>query len=107
VAFLLARSLAADWGEHRLGQHLHALKAEVERDGWRFVAFVRLVPVCPFYALGLTRRARMAGHLARGWALAGTTSGCTVPSRRHLPAYAVRRAMRTPVRLPCWPRASM
>jgi hypothetical protein len=38
---------------------LQAMKAGVEHEGWRFVAFVRLVPVFPFnflnYALGLTR----------------------------------------------------
>jgi uncharacterized membrane protein YdjX (TVP38/TMEM64 family) len=59
VAFLLARFLAADWVERRLGQRLQEIKAGVEREGWRFVAFVRLVPVFPFnllnYALGLTR----------------------------------------------------
>jgi uncharacterized membrane protein YdjX (TVP38/TMEM64 family) len=59
VAFLLARSLAADWVEHRLGRRAHEIKAGVEREGWRFVAVVRLVPVFPFhllaYALGLTR----------------------------------------------------
>ena len=59
VAFLLARSVAADWVEQRLGRRLQAIKAGVEREGWRFVAFVRLVPVFPFnllnYALGLTR----------------------------------------------------
>jgi len=59
VAFLIARYLAADWVEHRLGPRLQAIKAGVEREGWRFVAFVRLVPVFPFnllnYALGLTR----------------------------------------------------
>ena len=35
------------------------LKEGVENEGWRFVAFVRLVPLFPFnllnYALGLTR----------------------------------------------------
>ena len=59
VAFLLARYLAADWVEHRLGRRVQEIKAGVEREGWRFVAFVRLVPVFPFnllnYALGLTR----------------------------------------------------
>jgi uncharacterized membrane protein YdjX (TVP38/TMEM64 family) len=59
VAFLLARSLAADRVERRLGPRMHAIQAGVEREGWRFVAFVRLVPVFPFnllnYALGLTR----------------------------------------------------
>lgn len=59
VAFLLARYVAADWVERRLGQRVRAIQAGVEREGWRFVAFVRLVPVFPFnllnYALGLTR----------------------------------------------------
>jgi len=59
VAFLMARYLAADWVEHRLGRRVQEIKAGVEREGWRFVAFVRLVPVFPFnllnYALGLTR----------------------------------------------------
>ena len=35
------------------------LKDGVEKEGWRFIAFVRLVPLFPFnllnYALGLTR----------------------------------------------------
>jgi uncharacterized membrane protein YdjX (TVP38/TMEM64 family) len=60
VAFLIARSLAADWVERRLGKRVQAMKAGVEQEGWRFVAFVRLVPVFPFtllnYALGLTRQ---------------------------------------------------
>lgn len=59
VAFLLARYVAADWVERRLGPRVHAITAGVEREGCRFVAFVRLVPVFPFtllnYALGLTR----------------------------------------------------
>jgi uncharacterized membrane protein YdjX (TVP38/TMEM64 family) len=59
VAFLIARYLAADWVERRLGQRVQAIKTGVEHEGWRFVAFVRLVPVFPFnllnYALGLTR----------------------------------------------------
>jgi len=51
VAFLLARSLVADWVEHRLGRRAHEIKAGVEREGWRFVAVVRLVPVFPFHLL--------------------------------------------------------
>ncbi len=59
VAFLIARYLAADWVEHRVSGRLQEIKEGVEREGWRFVAFVRLVPLFPFnllnYALGLTR----------------------------------------------------
>jgi uncharacterized membrane protein YdjX (TVP38/TMEM64 family) len=59
VAFVIARYLAADWVEHRVSGRLQDIKDGVEREGWHFVAFVRLVPLFPFnllnYALGLTR----------------------------------------------------
>lgn len=59
AAFLIARHLAADWVRARAGRRLGALIGGVESEGWRFVAFVRLVPLFPFnllnYALGLTR----------------------------------------------------
>ncbi len=58
-AFLIARYLASDWVERKSGGRLKQLKEGVEDEGWRFVAFVRLVPLFPFnllnYALGLTR----------------------------------------------------
>jgi uncharacterized membrane protein YdjX (TVP38/TMEM64 family) len=59
LAFEAARYLAADIVTRRAGARLRALVEGVEAEGWRFVAFVRLVPVFPFnllnYALGLTR----------------------------------------------------
>jgi len=59
LAFLTARYLANDWVARRAGGRLQQLVAGVEREGWRFVAFVRLVPLFPYnllnYALGLTR----------------------------------------------------
>ncbi|MDZ7750915.1 MAG: VTT domain-containing protein [Gammaproteobacteria bacterium] len=59
VAFYVARYLASDWVEQKTGGRLKQLKDGVEQEGWRFVAFVRLVPLFPFnllnYALGLTR----------------------------------------------------
>lgn len=59
LAFLIARYLGADWVQRRVGGRLAKLKTGVEAEGWRFVAFVRLVPLFPFnllnYALGLTR----------------------------------------------------
>jgi len=59
LAFLIARYLASDWVEQKTGGRLKQLKQGVEGEGWRFVAFVRLVPLFPFnllnYALGLTR----------------------------------------------------
>jgi len=59
AAFLVARYLGADWISRRLGGRLKELVTGVEAEGWRFVAFVRLVPLFPYnllnYALGLTR----------------------------------------------------
>jgi uncharacterized membrane protein YdjX (TVP38/TMEM64 family) len=63
LAFLLARYLAEAWVSDKVkqrgGGRLHQLKQGVEGEGWRFVAFVRLVPLFPFnllnYALGLPR----------------------------------------------------
>lgn len=59
LAFLMARYLTQDWIEHRVGGQIKHLKQGVEAGGWRFVAFVRLVPLLPFnlinYGLGLTR----------------------------------------------------
>lgn len=59
LAFLIARYLGAEWLERRAGPRLRRLSDGVAAEGWRFVAFVRLVPLFPFnllnYALGLTR----------------------------------------------------
>ncbi len=67
LSFLIARYLAADWAERRAAGMLRRLKQGVEEEGWRFVAFVRLVPLFPFnllnYALGLTR-IPLSGYVA-------------------------------------------
>ncbi len=59
LSFIISRYLASDWVEQKTGGRLKQLKKGVEGEGWRFVAFVRLVPLFPFnllnYALGLTR----------------------------------------------------
>ena len=59
LAFLVARHLVADWVRARTGPRMEQLVGGVEQEGWRFVAFTRLVPLFPFnllnYALGLTR----------------------------------------------------
>jgi uncharacterized membrane protein YdjX (TVP38/TMEM64 family)/rhodanese-related sulfurtransferase len=58
AAFLVARYVAADWVRRRARGRLDRLIQGVEAEGWRFVAFTRLVPLIPFnllnYALGLT-----------------------------------------------------
>ncbi len=59
ISFIAARYLAHDWVEKKTGGRMKQLKQGVEGEGWKFVAFVRLVPLFPFnvlnYALGLTR----------------------------------------------------
>ena len=59
LAFVIARYIASDWVAARSGERLGRLMRGVEEEGWRFVAFVRLVPLFPFnlmnYAFGLTR----------------------------------------------------
>ena len=59
VAFLAARTVGRDWTEEKLSGPLKKIKQGVDKGGWEFVSFVRLVPVIPFnllnYALGLTR----------------------------------------------------
>jgi uncharacterized membrane protein YdjX (TVP38/TMEM64 family)/rhodanese-related sulfurtransferase len=59
LAFLVARYLAGDLVGRRAGGLLKRLIDGVDAEGWRFVAFVRLVPLFPFnlsnYVLGLTR----------------------------------------------------
>ncbi len=59
LAFVIARYVASDWVAARNGERLGRLMRGVEEEGWRFVAFVRLVPLFPFnlmnYAFGLTR----------------------------------------------------
>lgn len=58
LAFLIARYLGSGWIARRAGARLARLIRGVDEEGWRFVAFVRLVPLFPFnlvnYAFGLT-----------------------------------------------------
>jgi len=68
LAFLISRYLGADWVKRRAGPRIKRLDDGVSAEGWRFVAFVRLVPLFPFnllnYALGLTRIPFLAYVLA-------------------------------------------
>lgn len=67
AAFLISRHVAGEWVARRLGGRFAELVHGIEAEGWRFVAFVRLVPLFPFnllnYALGLTR-IRFSHYLA-------------------------------------------
>lgn len=60
IAFLVARYIARDWVERKLGSpKWRRLDEGVEKHGWKVVAFTRLIPLFPFnllnYAFGLTR----------------------------------------------------
>jgi uncharacterized membrane protein YdjX (TVP38/TMEM64 family)/rhodanese-related sulfurtransferase/sulfur relay (sulfurtransferase) complex TusBCD TusD component (DsrE family) len=59
LAFLIARYLASDWVARKASGWMKQLIDGVEKEGWHFVAFVRLMPLFPFnllnYALGITR----------------------------------------------------
>lgn len=60
LAFLVSRYLARGWVEARLaGSRWKKLDSEVEKHGWKVVAFTRLIPLFPFnllnYAFGLTK----------------------------------------------------
>lgn len=59
LAFLIARYLARDWFEQRIGPRLGPIKRGVDDEGWRFVLVIRLLPVLPYavlnYGFGLTR----------------------------------------------------
>jgi len=63
IAFLISRFLGADWVAKKMASgndgRLKQIINGVDNEGWRFVAFTRLVPIFPFnllnYALGLTK----------------------------------------------------
>jgi uncharacterized membrane protein YdjX (TVP38/TMEM64 family) len=60
VAFLIARYAARDWVERRLvGSRWNRLDSETAQNGWKAVAFTRLIPLFPFnllnFAFGLTK----------------------------------------------------
>ncbi len=59
ISFLIARYIASDWATNKSKGMVKNMIDGVDHEGWRFVAFVRLVPLFPFnllnYALGVTR----------------------------------------------------
>jgi uncharacterized membrane protein YdjX (TVP38/TMEM64 family) len=60
VAFIVARYMGREWVEGRIkASRFKNLDEEVERKGWKIVAFTRLIPLFPFnllnFAFGLTR----------------------------------------------------
>ncbi|MGR3342852.1 MAG: VTT domain-containing protein [Paracoccaceae bacterium] len=59
LAFLAARYLISDWVQQKASGRAAEVIKGIESEGWRFVVFVRLVPLFPFnllnYLLGLTK----------------------------------------------------
>jgi uncharacterized membrane protein YdjX (TVP38/TMEM64 family) len=58
ISFLIARYIAGDFATSKWGGKIGHIKEGVDAEGWRFIAFVRLVPLFPFnvlnYFLGFT-----------------------------------------------------
>ncbi|HEY0635492.1 MAG TPA: TVP38/TMEM64 family protein [Gammaproteobacteria bacterium] len=58
LSFLISRHLLAGWLTPRLPAALLQVRDEVQREGWRAVAMIRLLPLLPYapvnYTLGLT-----------------------------------------------------
>lgn len=75
LAFLVGRYLAVGWTEEHSHAMLIDLKRGIEKDGWRYIAFTRLVPIFPYsilnYAFGLTR--------IHFWTFALTSFICLIP----------------------------
>ncbi|NVN98085.1 MAG: VTT domain-containing protein [Geobacteraceae bacterium] len=60
VAFIISRYFAREWVERRLvGSRWNKLDSETAENGWKAVAFTRLIPLFPFnllnFAFGLTK----------------------------------------------------
>jgi uncharacterized membrane protein YdjX (TVP38/TMEM64 family) len=77
LVFLVARYLARDWVAAKLaGTRLVSLDEKVARQGWKIVAFTRLIPIFSFsllnYAFGLTR--------ISFWPYLAATFVCMLPS---------------------------
>lgn len=51
--FLIGRAMGHDFVAKRAHGKVLAVKAGIEKEGWRFVAFVRLVPLLPFGIINL------------------------------------------------------
>ncbi len=58
-SFIIARYFCGNWAENKTAGKIKTLKSGIEKEGWRFVVVMRLVPLVPFnalnYALGLTK----------------------------------------------------
>ncbi len=53
VAFFLARYLLHDLIQKRFGSRLEGINTELEKEGFNYLLFLRLVPVFPFFLINL------------------------------------------------------
>jgi uncharacterized membrane protein YdjX (TVP38/TMEM64 family) len=53
VAFLLARYLLHDLVQKRFGSRVEGINTELEKEGFNYLLFLRLVPVFPFFLINL------------------------------------------------------
>lgn len=54
TSFVAGRTLAREFVEKRATGKLLTVKSMIEAEGWRFVAFIRLVPIFPFTVINMT-----------------------------------------------------
>jgi uncharacterized membrane protein YdjX (TVP38/TMEM64 family) len=58
LSFLITRYFMHDWFTKKCGNNMTKLVEGVNKNGWMFVAFLRLIPIVPFnlvnYGLGVT-----------------------------------------------------
>jgi len=75
LCFMIARTLPADWVERNIPANIRRLKKGIDKEGWRFVLMMRLIPWMPYalmnYALGVTG--------IRFFLLTGITALCISP----------------------------
>ena len=53
IAFLLARYLLRDLIQKRFGSRLEGINTELEKGGFNYLLFLRLVPIFPFFLINL------------------------------------------------------
>ncbi len=58
IVFVISRYLAYDWVSQFIGKRARPVMLGIEREGWKFVAVLRLMPLLPYgflnYSLALT-----------------------------------------------------
>ncbi|MFT6791403.1 MAG: dihydrolipoamide dehydrogenase [Cellvibrionaceae bacterium] len=53
LAFLLSRTLFADWVNRKFGHHLETVNRGIRKDGVFYLFSLRLIPIIPFFVINL------------------------------------------------------